>query len=252
LIQRIDKLEQELVKERTARIAAEQKAAKARQDEEAAREAKYQAMESNLTAAKQNTEKLSEQLETTAKGWKLNALEKRLEVAEVRPVPPIACGYEQVYQKLLKGVLVYNKHHYRNEIKLPIAALWDPLEGTFNLSLCGDAGKYLNISTGYRKEYNPENKNKVEIWIAPRFLVEREINEEDTQYKTYLDGWPVSADIRIIWAWGSTPMEQCFNSWSSNDKAICGQSLAFTKKHIKEASSKHHDSSTKFDIEFLS
>jgi V8-like Glu-specific endopeptidase len=124
---------------------------------------------------------------------------------QVLLIPPVAYGYEQIYQRFLNGRLIYkpNKGNDIGKIELRIADLTNPLEGTFNLSQCGDAGKYLSISTGYRKGMKPENANKVEIWFVPRFLVEREINEGASHFKPiFLDKWPNTALIGISWTWG--------------------------------------------------
>jgi len=78
-----------------------------------------------------------------------------------------------IYQRFLKGVLIYRpqKGSDVGRVDMPIASLANPLEGTFDLSRCGDIGKYLSISTGYRKEKKAENASKVEIWIVPQFLI---------------------------------------------------------------------------------
>jgi hypothetical protein len=81
----------------------------------------------------------------------------------------------------------------------------NPLEGTFDLSRCGDTGKYLSISTGYRKGKKPENANKVEIWFAPRFLVEKEINGSASHFKAVFPAkWPTTAPVGMFWTWGGS------------------------------------------------
>jgi len=88
-------------------------------------------------------------------------------------------------------------------IILPIRELSNPLEGMFDLSRCGDRGKYLSISTGYRKEKKPENTNKLELWIAPRFLIEKEINSTAAHFKPIMSRWnPKKAPIGLFWTWG--------------------------------------------------
>src|SRR5262249_35837814 len=101
------------------------------------------------------------------------------------PIPLVAKGFEAIYQRFFNGVLVYrpNPDNDAGMIKLPIAALRNPLEDTFDLSQCGDTGKYLSISTGYRRQVNPANANKVEIWFAPKFLIDKYINSTAGHFK---------------------------------------------------------------------
>jgi hypothetical protein len=112
---------------------------------------------------------------------------------------------EYIYQKFLKGVLVYRPDEESDEgrIDLPIASLVNPLEGTFDLSQCGDTGEYLSISTGYRKGKKAENAKKLKIWLTPRFLVEKEI-EGSAQHlkKIFPSKWPEEASIGILWTLG--------------------------------------------------
>jgi len=113
--------------------------------------------------------------------------------------------HEYIYQKFLKGVLVYRPDGESDEgrIDLPIASLVNPLEGTFDLSQCGDTGEYLSISTGYRKGKKAENANKLEIWLTPRFLVEKEIKGSAQHLKKIFPSkWPEKASIGIFWTLG--------------------------------------------------
>lgn len=89
-------------------------------------------------------------------------------------IPPIAIGYEEFYMRFLRGVLIYRPHLGSDvgRIVLPIMSLANPLEGIFDLSGYGDAGKYISVRTGYKKAKIPANGGKIEIWITPKFLVE--------------------------------------------------------------------------------
>jgi hypothetical protein len=124
-------------------------------------------------------------------------------------IPEIAKGYEEIYQRFLRGKLIYkpDPNSDQGKIELPIAALANPLEGTFDLSRCSDTGKYLSISTGFRTGKKPENANKVEIWLTPRFLAERVLN--NTAANHYLrsittpGNWDAAeAPVGIFWTWG--------------------------------------------------
>jgi hypothetical protein len=114
----------------------------------------------------------------------------------------LGCG--EIYKRFLKGVLIYRPQEGSDVgmVTLPIAALKDPLEGRFNLSQCGDIGKYLSISTGYRKKKKAENENKVEIWFAPRFLITKELNMTPKHLQEIYGSWKDSAEVGIFWTWG--------------------------------------------------
>lgn len=86
-------------------------------------------------------------------------------------IPEVARGYEDIYRRFLGGKLIYTDPSSKAKKELPIRALANPLEGTFDLSGCGDTGTYLSISTGYRKAQKAENASKVEIWLATWVLV---------------------------------------------------------------------------------
>ena len=89
------------------------------------------------------------------------------------------------------------------KIELKISDLTNPLEGTFDLSKCGDASKYLSISTGYRKGKKPENSSKLEIWLAPRFMIKKKRETSAKHLQPILDNWTEeTAPIGIFWIWG--------------------------------------------------
>lgn len=140
--------------------------------------------------------------EATARQEADDALGNRI---TLETTPYIARGYEQTYLKFLNGALIYRPTLESDVgmITLPIRELSNPLKGTFDLSRCGDSGKYLNISTGYRKEEKEEkeeNKDKLEIWLAPRFLIEKELNTKAAHFKSLMDNWKQEeAPVRIFW-----------------------------------------------------
>lgn len=123
-------------------------------------------------------------------------------------------GYGEIYQRFYNGKLIYrpNKKSDVGMVTLPISALANPLKGTFDLSQCGDTWKYLSISTGYRKGKRPENEDKVEIWFAPRFLIEKELNTTAKHLSAIFPSkWPVSAPVGMIWTWGATDSPDNFD-----------------------------------------
>jgi hypothetical protein len=133
------------------------------------------------------------------------------EIAVPRPVvrdiviPDIARGYEDIYRRFINGKLIYKPDPKSDagKIELPIAALKNPLEGEFDLSQCGDTGKYLSINTGYRKGKRAENANKLEIWFAPRFLIEKQLTSSAKHFREIMDKWDgARAPVGIFWTWG--------------------------------------------------
>lgn len=115
-------------------------------------------------------------------------------------VPEVARGYEEIYRCFYNGKLIFNNGE--GEVVLPISDLSNPLNGRFDLSRCGDAGRYLSIYTGYRKSRNPANDNKIEIWFAPRFLIERELDTTARHFASIIGDWNPANSIGIFWTAG--------------------------------------------------
>ncbi len=114
-------------------------------------------------------------------------------------IPEIARGYEEIYRRFLGGKLIYTDPTNKAKKELPIRALANPLEGTFDLSDCGDTGKYLSISTGYRKGLKAENANKIEIWLTPKFLA----NKKTAQHLHLMSSWNAEkAPVGVFWTFG--------------------------------------------------
>jgi hypothetical protein len=112
---------------------------------------------------------------------------------------------EHIYQQFLNGVLIYRPNPQSDEgmVELKISDLPNPLEGTFDLSGCGDTGKYLSISTGYRKETISENSDKLEIQLAPRLMIEKNLGSSAGHFLPIMDNWnEETAPIGIFWSWG--------------------------------------------------
>jgi len=110
------------------------------------------------------------------------------------------------YPRFLNGKLIYkpDPNSDKGRIELRIADLTNPLEGTFDLSKCGDAAQYLSINTGYRKGKRPENASKVEIWFAPHFIIEKNLAGSASHFKDIMGSWdPRIAPVGIFWTWGN-------------------------------------------------
>lgn len=97
----------------------------------------------------------------------------------VTPIPAIARGNESIYERFLRGKLIYRPTAGSDvgKVELSISDFLtrgqNPLESTFDLSRCGDAATYLSISTGYRREATKSaNPSKWEVFITPKFLIE--------------------------------------------------------------------------------
>jgi hypothetical protein len=123
------------------------------------------------------------------------------------PIPPIAKGYEEIYKRFYNGLLIYKKGQ-QDQVVLPIAGLTDPLNGTFDLSRCGYVGKYLSIATGYKKAKNSANASKIEIWIAPKFLIEGNAGALGAQRSTVMSAWTNPAcPVGLFWTWGGCAVD---------------------------------------------
>ena len=135
-------------------------------------------------------------------------------------IPEIALGHETVYERFLKGVLVYRPTAGSDvgKIELPIAALANPLDATFDLSNCGDTGHYLSIATGYRKGKQAENANKVEIWLTPRFLIEKDLAHRAGHYAPIMWTWDAqTAPVGLFFNWGGRDDLNYFDYLTTQD-----------------------------------
>ena len=147
-------------------------------------------------------------------------------------IPEKARGHEVIYHRFLAGRLVFkpNKDNDIGKIELPIAALANPLDGTFDLLRCGDTGKYLSIATGYRKSQLPVNQGKVEIWITPKFVIEKDLNTTAKKYSKIINTLKLSSEwtspIGILWTYGK---------WSDSD----GNCDHLTYKSFEEISTEN-------------
>ena len=113
----------------------------------------------------------------------------------------------KIARRFLNGKLIYkpDPKSDKGKIEFPIADLSNPLEGTFDLSGCGDTGKYISIATGYRKSKLPENAAKVEVWIVPKFVVEKNVTGPASHYRAVINDW--DSPVGIFWAWGGDDLK---------------------------------------------
>ena len=114
-------------------------------------------------------------------------------------------GHEEIYERFLKGVLIYRPQEGSEVgmITMRISELLNPLGSSFDLSQCGNSGKYLSIATGYRKGKKAENAHKLEVWIAPRFLIEKNLVGSASHFKPIMSSWNVNkATIGLFYTGG--------------------------------------------------
>ncbi|MCE3230366.1 MAG: hypothetical protein K0R52_294 [Alphaproteobacteria bacterium] len=150
-------------------------------------------------------------------------------------VPLIARGHEETYRRFLNGALIYRPQQGSDVgwIVMRIAELANPLAGTFNLSQCGIAGQYLRICTGYRKEIIPDNplERKLEIWLTPRFLIEKELNASASHFQQIYDKWSERHPVGIFWAYSAWGLEH-YDYLTNNSLDGIGSNNLYEKMKI--------------------
>jgi hypothetical protein len=160
-------------------------------------------IQSQIDALKQSQEQEAKALREVQQQMKDEVLQIQIHQQLSRP-PKIVEGYEEIYRQFLKGKLVYkpNKDNDDGRKEFPIAALANPLEGTFDIRGCGDSAQYLQISTGFRTRKEPANENKIEVWIVPQFVLQK-----DPRAKAFNDFLQTQEKHRnkpfaILFTWG--------------------------------------------------
>ena len=151
-------------------------------------------------------------------------------IVPVPQIPGIVVGHETLYQRFLEGRLEYRPTPGRDEgltilsfreLLASSTGAVNPLSGTFNLSGCGDAGQHISINIGYKKAKNSANFDKTEIWICPKFLVERELATTASYLTSIMGKW--SAPVGYFWTWGnyeSTEEYEYFLKGTTIDKNL--------------------------------
>lgn len=110
---------------------------------------------------------------------------------------------EEAFKTFYNGILIYRPDLKTDKemITLKISDFKNPLQGTFDLSMW-KVGEYVRISTGYPTKLKPENANKLEIWIAPRFLIEKDLNTTAKHFQKINSEWGDAPPVGIFWTWG--------------------------------------------------
>ena len=119
----------------------------------------------------------------------------------------------------------------------PIAGSANPLSAAFDLSRCGDAWKYLSINIGYKKGIIPANDNKVEVWICPKFLAERELDtfkvgggifsKPKHPFAPIMGQW--EAPVGYFWTWGGSDIKSDNYDYLLNGIALDNDKDIFEK-----------------------
>ncbi|WP_331256104.1 hypothetical protein [Candidatus Bealeia paramacronuclearis] len=123
--------------------------------------------------------------------------------------------------------MIYNPNPNNNEgqVNLFISSLPNPLEGTFDLSKCGKTEEDLSINVGYREGKKTENAGKLEICIAPWFLIKKNLSTTATYLKPIMADWSQEkVQVRIFWTGG------CWDNLDSYDDLFKkDQKVAYVK-----------------------
>jgi hypothetical protein len=90
-------------------------------------------------------------------------------------------------------------------------------------------GKYLSIATGYRKVETPVNRDKVEIRLTPRFLVDKQMPQlAPKHYLREVRNWNAAeAPIGIFWTWGGWDAHRmtCCNHLTTESMEVSSENL---------------------------
>lgn len=116
----------------------------------------------------------------------------------------IAIGHEEVYQQFLRGKLVY-KPNQNNDVgrkEFRISDLANPLSGTFDIRGCGDSDQYLSISTGFRTGKNPANQNKLEVWIVPQLVLQKDPRAKPYNELLQKQERHLGKPFAVLFTWG--------------------------------------------------
>lgn len=115
-------------------------------------------------------------------------------------------GLEESEYQLLKTIkLQYRPTPNSNEgmITLKIPAFANPFRYNFNLSKCGNADEKIYISMGYRTGMKSKNKNKIEMFLAPRKMIKKDLSSSSAHYADIMPNWGENASIALIYTWGN-------------------------------------------------
>lgn len=100
-------------------------------------------------------------------------------------------GHEEFLRQFLACKFLYKPNMPRDEgiIEWKISDLRNPFADRFDLSVCGDAGKELAIMTGFRKKERWGHEGKIQLWVTPRFVMEKFKESSAKHFKPIMKTW---------------------------------------------------------------
>ncbi len=118
-------------------------------------------------------------------------------------------GHDADWNTILNGELVYKPNPDSDDgiKRLKISDLPNPFAGSFDLSGCGDADKYLSISMGLRKGRKDSNADKSEIWLIPRFLAMQKLEGNASYLKGTMGQCSADIPVAVIFNWWGSPKD---------------------------------------------
>ncbi len=143
----------------------------------------------------------------------------------------ITAENENVYRQFYNGVLEYRKDPSDPEptLTLPFAALMNLFsDRTFDLSKCGDASKYLRITTSVKEFFKvkEENSNKVVILACPYNVIKK---NHAAKFEVSMQKWEQKdAPVGLFWRWGD------FEDLSWYDYLTCLSLEAMAVENLEE------------------
>jgi hypothetical protein len=111
---------------------------------------------------------------------------------------------QRVEDKLASYKLIYlpDPAGESDKIDIPFSSLVNPARGEFSLLNCGNLGRFISINTGYKQRYQEQNAQKLEIFIALRGLVEKDLEGPAAHLKPIWHKWSPSCPIGVFYSLG--------------------------------------------------
>jgi len=109
---------------------------------------------------------------------------------------------ERVYNRFLNGKVIFTGVPDKT-IEKELSKLFNPLDGRLDLSECAGVDQYVSISTGYPKWAKQDHPNNLDIWIAPKFMIKKDLEMLASHFQPIMDDWDEEkAPIGIFWTTG--------------------------------------------------